>query len=63
MKSNKEFFEQEVKICQEHLQNGGCNWGKCVDCGVIPLLFKIFKGKLIEDKDEIKRIKKELGWN
>ena len=32
-----------------------CGWGKCKDCGVLFLLHKLYKGELIEDKDEIKK--------
>ena len=37
----------------------GCGWGKCVDCGVIPLLYKLHKGQLLED-NEAKRTKEEI---
>jgi len=56
----KETFEKEIAICKElSKKNGGkCDWGECEKCGVIPLLYKLGKGKLYEDKDEIEKIKK-----
>jgi len=42
-------------------ENGNkCNWGECNKCGVIPLLYKIHKGVLLEDEQEIKDIKKQV---
>ena len=53
-------FKKEIAMCKElSKKNGGkCNWGKCKDCGVIPLLYKLGKGKLYEDKDEIGKLRK-----
>ena len=58
----KDIFEKEVAMCQKLSKenNGGCNWGKCKDCGVPLLLRKLYQGELIEDKDEIKKIKKDI---
>ncbi|MDP3883134.1 MAG: hypothetical protein Q8Q48_03715 [Candidatus Staskawiczbacteria bacterium] len=58
----KEVFEREIAMCQElSKKNGGkCNWGECQKCGVIPLLYKLGKGKLYEDKDEIEKIKRDV---
>jgi len=57
---NKETFEKEIAMCQElsKKNNGKCNWGECEKCGVIPLLFKLGRGKLYEDKGEIDKLKK-----
>ncbi|PIT95031.1 hypothetical protein COT98_01355 [Candidatus Falkowbacteria bacterium CG10_big_fil_rev_8_21_14_0_10_39_9] len=57
----KEVFKKELAMCRElYLKNGGyCNWGKCGTCGVVPLLYKLGEGKIYEDKDEIKKIKKD----
>ena len=42
-------------------KNGGrCNWGECEKCGVIPLLYKLGKGELYEDKDEVEKLKKNI---
>lgn len=60
---SKSIFEREVLLCQKlNIENKGrgCNWGKCKDCGVIPLLYKLHKGILIEDKKELENIRKEI---
>ncbi len=53
-------FEKEIAMCKElSKKNGGkCNWGECEKCGVVPLLYKLGKGKLYEAKDEVEKIKK-----
>ncbi len=58
---NKEVFGREIALCQKlnKEKGGGCGWGKCADCGVIPLLFKLHKGELLED-GEAKRTKEEI---
>ncbi|HCP08921.1 MAG TPA: hypothetical protein DIT25_03945 [Candidatus Moranbacteria bacterium] len=58
---SKKIFEKEIAICKEqHEKKKSCNWGKCKDCGVVPLLYKLHKGVLIEDKKEIAKLKKLL---
>ena len=59
---DKEIFEKEAGICRNlNEKNGGrCNWGECAKCGVIPLLYKIYKGEFLENKEEIEKIKKEI---
>lgn len=58
----KEVFGREIKLCQmlskEH--RGKCGWGKCKDCGVVPLLIKLYKGQLLEKPSEIKKAKSKL---
>lgn len=56
-----EVFEREIGLCQKlSKDNGGkCGWGKCADCGVVPLLYKLNKGQLLEN-EEADRIKKEI---
>lgn len=45
-------------------ENGGkCNWGECETCGVIPLLYKLHKGVLLEKKEEIEAVKKKIFGN
>jgi len=58
---NDETFEKEVAMCKKlSKKNGGrCNWGECEKCGVIPLLHKLGKGKLYENKDEIEKLRKD----
>lgn len=58
----EDVFERELELCKNLSKenDGKCGWGKCATCGVIPLLFKLHKGVLIEDKVELKNIKKEI---
>lgn len=60
MKITKKVLKEELKICRKmsRKNNGKCSWGSCKNCGVIPLLYKLGQGVLIEDKKEIKKIKK-----
>ena len=55
-------FEKEIALCRKLARkNGGkCNWGECAQCGVVPLLYKLGKGEMYENKDEVERIKKGL---
>lgn len=60
---SKTVFEREIKLCQQLNREAGgqgCGWGKCRDCGVIPLLWKLHEGILLEDKKELKKIKEEI---
>lgn len=58
----KETFDREISMCRSlNQKNGGrCNWGECAECGVIPLLYKIYKGEFLENKGEIEKVKKEI---
>ena len=58
----KEIFEREIALCQKLNRENRrkCGWGKCRTCGVIPLLIKLHKGKLLEDPAEIKRAKEKV---
>lgn len=63
---SKNVFEREIALCQKlnaDSANKGCNWGKCNNCGVVPLLIKLHKGILIEDKKELKELKKKFLIN
>jgi hypothetical protein len=55
-------FEKEIAICQKMFKkNGGkCKWGECDKCGVIPLLYKLGRGEMIEDLENIKNIKNDV---
>lgn len=59
---NKEVFDREIALCKQLSKenNGKCGWGRCKDCGVIPLLYKLHKGKLLEKSNEIKKAKKNI---
>jgi len=58
---NKEVFDREIALCQKlsKKNSGKCGWGKCADCGVIPLLYKLHKGELLED-NEAKKVKEKI---
>jgi len=58
----KEVFDRELALCQKLAKKnkGKCGWGKCQSCGVIPLLYKLHKGKLIEEPGEIKKVKDKI---
>jgi hypothetical protein len=58
----KEVFDREVKLCKKLSKEnrGKCGWGKCKECGVIPLLYKLHKGKLLEKSAEIERTRSKL---
>jgi hypothetical protein len=59
---DSETFEQEIDLCRKLSEkNGGfCAWGKCADCGVIPLLVKLHHGILLEKPEEIKKLKDNM---
>lgn len=58
---NKEIFDREIAMCRKlYKKNKGCNWGKCDDCGVVPLFYKLHKGEIIEDKKEVKKLKNKI---
>jgi len=48
-------------MCRELFKKQkGCNWGKCQDCAVIPLLYKLYEGEVVEDKREVKKLKDKI---
>ncbi|MFA7702799.1 MAG: hypothetical protein WCX80_05090, partial [Patescibacteria group bacterium] len=55
----KEIFDREISMCRElsKKNNGKCNWGECDKCGVIPLLYKLSKGEIVEKEDEVRELK------
>ena len=58
----EDFFKQEISICRKLSKenNGKCNWGNCEKCGVLPLLYKLHKGILLEDNKEITELKNKF---
>jgi len=58
----KEVFDREIALCKmlSKENKGKCGWGKCKNCGVIPLLYKLHKGKLLEKPAEIKKAKSKI---
>jgi FAD synthetase len=57
---SKTVFAREIELCRELRDDKGCGWGKCATCGVVPLLIKLHKEVLIEDKEELKKVRKEI---
>lgn len=59
---NQEIFDRELAMCRKlsRENSGRCNWGECESCGVIPLFYKLHKDILLEKKEEIEAIKKEV---
>jgi len=58
----KDVFERELELCRKLSKENKnkCGWGKCKDCGVIPFLYKLHKGKLLEKPLEIKIAKAKV---
>jgi len=59
---NENVFNREIALCKmlAEKHGGECGWGKCKDCGVIPFLYKLHKGKLLEKPSEIKVVKAKI---
>ena len=61
MKYLSDVCTKEAKTCRKLFQRDkGCSWGRCESCGVIPLLYKFETGLVIEDPEEVKKLKKEI---
>lgn len=60
--NNEKILKTEFSMCRKLYKenNGKCAWGRCESCGVIPLLYKLYKGELIEDTDEVKKVKDSI---
>ena len=58
----KEVFDREIALCRQLSKEhkGRCGWGKCKDCGVIPFLYKLHKGQLIDKATKLTKIKKKI---
>jgi hypothetical protein len=58
----KEVFDREIALCKQLAKKhkGKCGWGRCKDCGVIPLLYKLNKGQLLENPVKIKKVKNKI---
>lgn len=59
---SEEVFLRETAMCRKlHGENGGrCHWGECSSCGVIPLLHKLCRKELLEDKQEVAEAKRQV---
>jgi hypothetical protein len=61
MKYFSDVYKKETKMCAKLFkEKQGCAWGKCADCGVIPLLYKFETGEVVEDENEVKELKNEI---
>jgi len=58
----KEVFDREISLCQmmSKKNKGKCGWGRCKDCGVVPFLYKLHKGQLLEDPAKLREIRKNI---
>ncbi len=58
----KDIFDREIALCQILFKKhkGKCGWGICKNCGVVPFLYKLHKGKLIENPKELTKTKKRI---
>jgi hypothetical protein len=58
----KDVFERELELCKNLSKenSGKCGWGVCAKCGVLPLLYKLHKGILLEKPAEIKEAKNKI---
>ncbi|MFH1401776.1 MAG: hypothetical protein ABIG40_02335 [Parcubacteria group bacterium] len=58
----KKVFDKEVAMCEKLAKEnkGKCVWGKCTNCGVIPFLYKLHKGELLEKPVDIKKAKSNI---
>ena len=58
----KNVFDREVALCKmlARKNRGECGWGQCKYCGVIPFLYKLHKGQLLEKPSEIKKVKSKI---
>jgi len=58
----KEVFNREINLCRRLSKENKrkCAWGICKNCGVVPFLYKLYKGKLLEKPAEIKKVKSKI---
>ncbi len=58
----KEVFKKEIVLCKmlSKENRGKCGWGKCKDCGVIPLLYKLHKGQLLDSPAKLAKIRNKI---
>ena len=58
---SKEVFDREIALCKKmSAKDGGCCWGQCDRCGVVPLLVKLYEGKLVDNNEELKMLRNML---
>lgn len=59
---SEEVFKREVELCNKlNRENcGKCCWGICKNCGVIPLLHKLNNGEVIDNENEVVKLKEKF---
>ena len=61
MKYFSDVYKKETKMCAKLFkEKQGCSWGKCSECGVIPLLYKFETGNIIEPEEEVRELKEKI---
>jgi len=61
MKYFSDVYKKETKTCARLFkERQGCRWGKCENCGVVPLLYKFETGEIIKDDAEIKALREKI---
>jgi len=57
-----EDVEKEYALCKKlyHQNKGGCHWGACKNCGLIPALHKLSTGEVLEDELSIRKLKERV---
>jgi len=64
MKYFSDVYKKETKMCSKMFkEKQGCAWGKCAECGVVPLLHKLETGEILEKEEEIKELKNKILTN
>lgn len=61
MKYFSDVYKKETKTCAKMFkEKQGCAWGRCETCGVVPLLYKLETGTIVDDTEELKKLKEEI---
>ncbi|MFA5130898.1 MAG: hypothetical protein WC467_00565 [Patescibacteria group bacterium] len=61
MKYFSDVYKKETKMCARMFkEKQGCAWGKCATCGVVPLLYKLETGSVVDNEEDIKALKEEV---
>ena len=50
--------DREAAMCAKfRAEKGGCAWGTCASCGVLPLLHKLATGEIVDGPERVAAIK------
>ncbi|MEI6529416.1 MAG: hypothetical protein WCN88_03400 [Candidatus Falkowbacteria bacterium] len=61
MKYFSDVYKKETKTCAKMFEEKqGCAWGRCETCGVVPLLYKLETGVVVDDMEDLKKLKEEI---